>query len=81
MSGLLFEVQFHTEASYEAKQLTHAAYERIRDPGTPDNEVESLRAVQREVFGKVPIPLGAVDISRLPQGGRDADEDHVLRPG
>jgi hypothetical protein len=34
VSGLLLEVQFHTQASYEAKQLTHAAYERIRDPGT-----------------------------------------------
>ena len=30
----LFEVQFHTQASYEAKQLSHAAYERIRNPQT-----------------------------------------------
>ncbi len=81
MSGLLFEVQFHTPASYEAKQLTHAAYERIRDPETPDDEVESLRALQREVFGKIPIPPGATDISRLSQGGRDDHEDHVLRHG
>lgn len=63
-SGLLFEVQFHTQASYEAKQLTHAAYERIRDPATPDDEVESMRAIQREVFGKVPIPPGVADIFR-----------------
>lgn len=62
MSGLLFEVQFHTQASYEAKQLTHAAYERIRGPGTPDDEVERLRAFQREVFGKVPLPPCAADI-------------------
>lgn len=64
VSGLFLEVQFHTQASYEAKQLTHAAYERIRDPGTPDDEVESLRAFQREVFGKVRIPPGAADIFR-----------------
>jgi hypothetical protein len=81
VSGLLLEVQFHTQASYEAKQLTHAAYERIRDPGTPDDEVERLRAFQREVFGKVSIPPGAADISRLSQGGRDAHEDHLLRHG
>ena len=29
-SGVRFEVQFHTEASLEAKELTHQAYERIR---------------------------------------------------
>jgi hypothetical protein len=81
VSGLLLEVQFHTQASYDAKHLTHAAYERIRDPATPDDEVEMLRAFQREVFGKVPTPPGAGDISRLSQGGRDVHEDHVLRHG
>jgi hypothetical protein len=63
MSGLRFEVQFHTQASYDAKQLTHTAYEQIRDPRTPDDEVERLRAFQRDVFGKVPIPPGTTDIS------------------
>ena len=29
-SGQRFEVQFHTRTSFEAKQLTHDAYERIR---------------------------------------------------
>ena len=29
-SGVRFEVQFHTQASLEAKELTHEAYERIR---------------------------------------------------
>ena len=29
-TGQRFEVQFHTRASFEAKQLTHAAYERLR---------------------------------------------------
>ena len=29
-SGVIFEVQFHTQASLEAKELTHGAYERIR---------------------------------------------------
>jgi hypothetical protein len=62
-SGLLFEVQFHTQASYEAKQETHWAYERIRDTSTPPAEVRQLRAYQREVCAKVPIPPGATEIS------------------
>ncbi len=28
-SGLFFEVQFHTHASWDAKQKTHHAYERL----------------------------------------------------
>ncbi len=38
--GQLFEVQFHTAISFEAKQLTHQAYERIRNPVTPDGRTE-----------------------------------------
>ncbi len=51
-SGLLFEVQFHTQASFEAKQQTHWAYERIRDTPTPAAEVRQLRDYQREVSAK-----------------------------
>src|ERR1035441_3846790 len=29
-TGQRFEVQFHTRISFEAKQLTHGAYERLR---------------------------------------------------
>ena len=29
-TGQRFEVQFHTRISFEAKQLTHDAYERLR---------------------------------------------------
>jgi hypothetical protein len=61
-SGLLFEVQFHTRASFEAKQKTHGAYERIRDTSTPAAEVRQLRAYQRESCAKVPIPPGATEI-------------------
>jgi hypothetical protein len=61
-SGHLFEVQFHTQDSYDAKQVTHAAYERIRDPSTPPGEVRQLRAYQREVCATIPIPPGATEI-------------------
>ena len=57
----LFEVQFHTKASFEAKQETHGAYERLR--ALPDeSEVPQLRAYQREVTAKVAVPPGAADI-------------------
>jgi hypothetical protein len=63
-SGFLFEVQFHTQASFEAKQETHGAYERLRQTDTelPDDEIRELRAYQREVSMKVPIPPGATEI-------------------
>jgi hypothetical protein len=61
-SGQLFEVQFHTEASYEAKQLTHCAYERTRDPTTGRAELGELRRMQGDVCRQVPIPLGAIEI-------------------
>jgi hypothetical protein len=58
----LFEVQFHTQASFDAKEETHSAYERIRSLPDDDEEVARMRAYQRQVTSKVPIPPGAVDI-------------------
>ena len=58
----LFEVQFHTQASFDAKQETHSAYERLRALPEDEAEVRQLRAYQREVTAKMPIPPGAADI-------------------
>lgn len=62
---MTFEVQFHTQASLEAKELTHKAYERIRSMAeeTPeaDREVAELKKFQREVNAKIPIPPGATE--------------------
>jgi len=55
-SGLLFEVQFHTPESLDAKQRTHQAYEKINDLRTPVKEIERLRLYQREVSAQVPLP-------------------------
>ena len=62
----VFEVQFHTEASYQTKQETHAAYERLRDPATPKDEQERLVEYQRSVNARVPTPPGATDIPDYP---------------
>jgi hypothetical protein len=66
-TGQVFEVQFHTQVSFEAKQLTHPAYERIRDSDTTDAEVEELYSLQRDVCAKIPVPAGAVDIEDYPR--------------
>jgi hypothetical protein len=61
-SDVRFEVQFHTEESWDAKQKTHEAYEKIQAPGTSVEEIERLRAYQRQVSGEVRVPLGALEI-------------------
>ena len=66
-SGVLFEVQFHTLASLEAKELSYKAYERIR--GTvQDDERAELRQFQRRVNSMIPIPPGAAEIEDYPPG-------------
>ena len=62
-NGQLFEVQFHTQPSFEAKQETHTAYERLRTLPSDHEEVYELRAYQREVTAKIPIPPGAPEVS------------------
>lgn len=61
-SGQRFEVQFHTFTSFEAKQVTHGAYERMRSPQTPDDERDELVAMQHDVTERIPVPQGAADI-------------------
>lgn len=71
-TGQRFEVQFHTRISYEAKQITHSSYERIR-AGRPDKfEQMVLEAFQEKVAAEVPLPPGAVDITDHPKRGIDA---------
>jgi hypothetical protein len=61
-SGMLFEMQFHTQESIDAKELTHPAYERIRDTKTPPDEVRQLREYQRDVCAGITIPSEATEI-------------------
>jgi hypothetical protein len=70
-TGVLFEVQFHTLASFEAKQLTHGAYERIRNPQVSGAELDEMEDFQRQVCDKIPIPPGAADIHATPRKERD----------
>jgi hypothetical protein len=68
-SGQRFDVQFHTNISFEAKQLTHLAYERLRtpQPNKPDKfEQMVLEAFEKKVTADVPVPPGAADIPDYP---------------
>ena len=65
-TGQRFEVQFHTRISFEAKQLTHDAYERLRTRQPDKFEQMVLEAFQNKVAAEVPIPPGATDIPDYP---------------
>jgi hypothetical protein len=65
-TGQRFEVQFHTRISFEAKQLTHDAYEQLRSHPADKFEQMVLEAFQKKVSGEVPIPPGATDIPDFP---------------
>jgi hypothetical protein len=60
--GQIFEVQFHTPDSFEAKQLTHEAYERLRsrnDLGAEGPELEDFQCI---VTSKLEVPDRAATI-------------------
>jgi hypothetical protein len=71
-TGQRFEVQFHTRISFEAKQLTHDAYERLRSKQADMFEELVLEAFQRKVAVDVPVPSGATDIPDYPERSADA---------
>jgi len=61
-TGQRFEVQFHTRIGFEAKQLTHPAYERLRTKQADVFEELVLEAFQKKVTADIPVPPGAADI-------------------
>ena len=71
-TGQRFEVQFHTRISFEAKQITHPAYERLRTKQADAFEELVLEAFQKKVTAEVPVPPGANDIPDYPERGRYA---------
>jgi hypothetical protein len=68
--GQRFELQFHTTESYHAKQeITHASYERLRNPLTQNAERNELRLYQQEVCRWIVVPEGATAIADYPPKG------------
>ena len=65
-TGQRFEVQFHTRISFDAKQLTHDAYERLRTQQADRFEELVLEAFEKKVAAEVPVPPGAAGIPDYP---------------
>jgi hypothetical protein len=59
---LVFEVQFHTSASWDVSQRAHSVYEAITDLATPPQERERLRSIYGEMSAAVPVPPGCTTI-------------------
>jgi hypothetical protein len=65
-TGLRFEVQFHTQESLEAKELTHEAYERIRGPASLVERRE-LMGFQSRVNAYLVTPERTAEIKDYPE--------------
>ncbi|NYF15255.1 hypothetical protein HDC37_000067 [Microbacterium sp. AK009] len=61
-SSRVIEVQFHTDASFDAKMAVHDLYEQARLPSVDPELRAELDAAMNDVFGSVPRPDGAPDI-------------------
>jgi len=70
-TGLRFEMQFHTPESLQAKELTHEAYERLRDPLTSKDEENELEDYQRRVNALIKLPPNVFEIQDYPPEKRD----------
>jgi len=71
-TGHIFELQFHTPDSFNAKMATHKLYEAQRVSGVPADEVARLRVEQGETFRQVDSPPGT---DRLTALGDDLTRD------
>lgn len=69
-SGHIFELQFHTPESFDAKMSTHVLYEELRLPHTPLDRQQELAVLQEEIFRSVDTPTGATEIQRPQKGGQ-----------
>lgn len=70
-SGVLFEVQFHTPESWEAKQRTHDGYEQLCDTRTTPRVRQNLEEQQRLIVTAIPVPPGVADITYYVKGRPD----------
>jgi hypothetical protein len=66
----VFEVQFHTEASWDAKQRTHDAYQKISDTTIPIAERTRLQDEQKGISATVPLPPRCTEIPDYRKEGK-----------
>jgi len=75
MSGLPFQVQFHTSASLEAQHLARTSAALINDPRIPVAEAENLRSDLASAWAALPAPPGQAEIGNFRRDGRPAPAD------
>ena len=68
---VVFEVQFHTPASWEAKQRTHDIYEKLCDTRITPVERKQLEEEQRRIVAAIPTPPSAGSITYYLKGQSD----------
>ena len=56
--GYWFEIQFHTEESYEALRANHKLYREQREVTTPQERKEEIAQLMMDASSKVPVPEG-----------------------
>lgn len=66
-TGHVFEMQFHTQESFDAKMSTHGIYEELRLPGVSADRIAELEEQQSRILGAVHAPEGS---SGIRPGGR-----------
>ena len=78
---LLFEVQFHTPESWDAKQRTHDIYEKLCNTGITPAERKQLEDRQRWIVASIPVPRCADNITYYLKGQSDDRdrESYLLR--
>ncbi len=59
-SGQIFEVQFHTPESFDAKMVTHDLYKQRRIPGVDPSVQEALKLEEDKIFDAIPRPEGSI---------------------
>lgn len=55
-SGTKWELQIHTDESFQAKTEAHVLYEKERHPDTPMSERRAIHEQQEDIFQKVTEP-------------------------
>ena len=62
-TGLVFELQFHTPESFDAKMRTHEYYEIARSDDSTPEEAAAANAMQQEITAAISIPPGALELA------------------
>lgn len=57
-NGYWFEIQFHTDESYEALRANHKLYREQREVTTPQERKEEIAQIMMNASSKVPVPEG-----------------------